>query len=93
MLFRSHTVGLCSNGEVVATGNDGKENFDKYKNACAVNDWKHVVAIAAGSGHTIGLLSDNSIESVGYDNDEKRTNMSGWDDIAIYSEWNQVLNE
>lgn len=50
-----HTVGLCSDGTVVAVG-------DNQYNQCDVTEWKDIVAIAAGDWFTIGLHSDGSVE-------------------------------
>ena len=58
----SHTVGLKSNGTVVATGNN---NYGRYYGRCEVSSWKNVVAIAAGGYHTVGLKSDGTVVATG----------------------------
>jgi alpha-tubulin suppressor-like RCC1 family protein len=55
---RRHTVGLKSNGTVVAVGrnNDGE---------CNVSGWHDIVAVEEGYLHTIGLKSDGTVTAVG----------------------------
>ncbi|MBE6812716.1 MAG: hypothetical protein E7523_07520 [Ruminococcaceae bacterium] len=63
-----HLVGLCSDGTVVATGDD--KNTAKY----AVEEWTDIVAVAAGEKYTAGLKSDGTVVlagSIGAD-------VSGW---------------
>ncbi|KAF1086184.1 hypothetical protein SPSYN_00925 [Sporotomaculum syntrophicum] len=69
-----HTVGLKSDGTVMAVGDNiyGKLN---------VSDWQDIVAIAAGSGHTVGLKSDNTVIAVGY-NEIGECNVANWVDIV-----------
>ena len=47
----NHTIGLKSDGTVVAVG------WNEY-GQCNVSDWRDIVAIAAGCAHTVGLKSD-----------------------------------
>ena len=54
----NHTVGLRSDGTVVATGYN-------YYGQCAVGGWTDVVAISAGTLHTLGLRSDGSLAATG----------------------------
>lgn len=51
-----HTVGLRSDGTVVAVG-------DNTYGQCDVSDWKNIIAIAAGDWHTVGLCSDGTVVS------------------------------
>ena len=69
----SHTVGLKTDGTVVAVGwnSDGR---------CDVSGWTDIVAVAAGCDHTVGLKSDGTVVAVG-DNYYSR-NVSGWADIV-----------
>lgn len=46
-----HTVGLTSDGTVMAVGNN------RY-GQCNVSGWRDIVATAAGCAHTRGLKSD-----------------------------------
>ena len=88
-----HTVGLCADGTVVATGNDGKKDFYKYENACSVEKWEGIVAIAAGYGYTIGLKSDGTVLSVGYNDQSQQTSIDSWENILIYHEWDKNNGE
>lgn len=65
-----HTVGLKSDGTVVAVGcnDDGQ---------CNVSGWQDIVAISAGDKHTVGLKSDGTVVAVGC-NDDRRYDVSGW---------------
>lgn len=53
-----HTVGLRADGTVVAVG-------DNSCGQCNVSgeEWKNIVAIAAGDWHTVGLRADGSVVS------------------------------
>ena len=55
-----HTVGLKSDGTVVAVGNnnDGK---------CDVGSWTNIVQVSADGTHTLGLKSDGKVVAVGFD--------------------------
>ena len=69
-----HSLGLKSNGTVVATGrnNDGQ---------CDVSLWTDIVAVAANERHSLGLKSDGTVVATG-DNDEGQCNVSNWTDIV-----------
>ncbi len=56
----SHTVGLRSDGTVVAAGNSSSTK-------CHVSDWKDIVAIAAGAHFTAGLKKDGTVVIAGAD--------------------------
>ena len=68
------TVGLKSDGTVVAVGNNGDGQ-------CDVSGWTDIVSIAAGFGHTVGLKSDGTVVAVGR-NDHGQCNVSGWKNIV-----------
>jgi len=55
-----HTVGLKSNGTVVAVGNN-----DYLQ--CDVGDWTDIIQVAAGGDHTVGLKSNGTVVAVGND--------------------------
>ena len=57
-----HTVGLKSDGTVVAVG-------DNVDGLCDVEDWTDIVDIASGGYHTVGLKSDGTVVAVGYNGD------------------------
>ena len=72
-----HTVGLKSNGTVVAAGNN-------YAGQCDVSSWTDIVAVSVGSSHTAGLKSDGTVVAVG-SNDDGQCNVSSWTDIVAIS--------
>lgn len=72
-----HTVGLKSDGTVMATGNN------RY-NQCDVDNWKNVVAVFSGGSHTIGLMPDHTVVAVGKNNN-RQCNVSGWKNIVAVS--------
>ena len=72
-----HTVGLKSDGTVVAVG----ENDDGQ---CDVREWTDIVAISAGEDHTVGLKSDGTVVAVG-GNDDGQCDVSEWTDIVAIS--------
>jgi hypothetical protein len=79
-----HTVGLKSDGTVVAVG-------DNSDGQCDVSDWTDIVAIAAGSNHTIGLKSDGTVVAVGHIR-YGQCDVSGWTDIvAINATGNRTV--
>jgi hypothetical protein len=53
-----HTVGLKSDGTVVAVGHNDEGQ-------CDVGGWTDIVQIAAGDSHTVGLKSDGTVVAVG----------------------------
>ena len=66
----SHTVGLKSDGTVLAVGSD-------HKRKCDVADWRDIVAVSAGWSHTVGLKSDGTVVAVG-GKDDGRCDVAGW---------------
>ena len=75
-----HTVGLKSDGTVVAVG----ENDDGQRN---VSGWTDIVAVSAGDWHTVGLKSDGTVVAVGF-SDGGRCDVSDWTDIVAVSAGN-----
>ena len=55
------TVGLKSDGTVVAAGCGGLEDFGQ----CDVGDWTDIVQVATYGRHTIGLKSDGTVTAAG----------------------------
>jgi len=69
-----HTVGLKSNGTVVAVGsNDGGQ--------CDVGGWTGIVQVAAGYMHTVGLKSNGTVVAVA-DHDDGECEVGGWTGIV-----------
>lgn len=86
----NHTVGLKSDGSVVAT-NFAKDYLYKgtripnyYSGQCDVDYWNDIIAISSGYGHTLGLKKDGSVVAAGY-MDEPECDVSAWRDIVIVS--------
>lgn len=70
-----HTVGLKSDGTVVAVGsNDYGE--------CNVSEWKDIIAVSAGCNHTVGLKTDGTVVAAG-ENDAGQCEVSEWKDIMM----------
>ena len=70
----AHSVGLKSDGSVVAVGwNDSHQT--------EVSGWTGVTAIAAGYQHTVGLKGDGTVVAVGL-NDNGQCDLSGWSGIT-----------
>ena len=79
-----HTVGLRSDGTVVATG-------DNVCGQCDVSGWTDIVSVSAGGWHTVGLRSDGTVVATGA-NDVGQCDVSGWTDIVSVSaeDWHTV---
>jgi len=68
-----HTVGLESDGTVVAAGYDGYGALD-------VGSWSSIVQVAAGTGHTVGLKADGTVVAVG-SNSYNQLDVGSWSGI------------
>ncbi len=75
-----HTVGLRSDGTVVAVGRNMEDQ-------CNVTNWKNIVAIAAGYSHTVGLQSNGTVVAVGQ-NSNGTCNTSKWRSIIAIAATN-----
>ena len=73
----SHTVGLKSDGTVMATGSYG---YDE----CNVSKWYDIIAVSAGDSYTVGLKSDGTVVATGI-NRNGECNVSDWSDIVAVS--------
>ena len=73
----SGTVGICSDGTVMAVGynDDGQ---------CEVSGWTDITSVTASNSHTVGLCSDGTVVAVG-DHDDGKCNVSSWTDIVAVS--------
>ena len=69
-----HTVGLESDGTVVAVGRNGDGQ-------CNMTDWTSIEQVVGGNVHTVGLKSDRTVVAVG-GNTYGQCNASGWTDIV-----------
>ena len=82
-----HTIGLKSNGAVVATKYLGED----YANQCEVDNWKDIVAIAAGSSWSVGLQADGNVIATKKLNDKfyyGESDVNGWKDIVAIAAGN-----
>ena len=77
-----YTVGLKSDGTVVAVGSN-------YYGQCDVSDWSDIVAISAGWAHTVGLKSDGTVVATSFIRAKEyycgQCNVSAWSDIVAIS--------
>ena len=73
--MKYHTVGLKSDGTVVAVG-------DNSSGQCDVSDWSDIVAISAGGHFTVGLKSDGTVVAVG-SNKYGQCDVGNWTDIHL----------
>ena len=69
-----HTVGLKSDGTVVACGITADSRRD-------ISGWTDIVEIADGGFHTVGLKSDGTVVACGITADS-RCDISGWTDVV-----------
>jgi hypothetical protein len=69
-----HTVGLRSDGTVLAVGKN-------ESGQCDVGDWENVIQVSAGYEHTVGVKCDGTAVAVG-DNSYGQCGVSGWTDIT-----------
>lgn len=69
----SHTVGLKSDGTVVACGVNGYGQ-------CDLSGWTDIVAISAGDNHTVGLRSDGTVVAKG-NNEYGQCDVAHWRNI------------
>jgi len=72
------TVGLKTDGTVVAVGSDSRGE-------CNTGSWREIVAISSsGASHTVGLKADGTVVAVG-DNRDGLCNTKNWTDIVAIS--------
>jgi len=69
-----HTVGLESDGSVVAVGmnDDGQ---------CDVGNWTDITHVAAGYYHTVGVKADGTVVAMGW-NEGGQCDVGNWTDIT-----------
>jgi alpha-tubulin suppressor-like RCC1 family protein len=68
-----HTVGLKSNGTVLAVG-------DNEHGQCNVSGWTDIIQVAGGGLHTVGLKSDGTVVATG-NNRYGQCDVGGWTNI------------
>ncbi len=80
----AHTVGLRSDGTVVAVG-------DNHRGQCDVSDWSDIAAVSAGFAHTVGLRPDGTVVAVG-SNEYGQCDVSDWTDIVeVSAGWHNTV--
>ena len=81
---RSHTVGLRSDGTVLATGWDGDGQ-------CQVVAWRQVTTIAAGRRRTVGFCADGTALAVGR-TAERQCEVGTWREVVAIAagDWHTV---
>lgn len=69
---------------VVAVQGDGtvRAAGDNAYSQCDVQDWRDVVAVAAGYDHALGLKKDGTVYAAG-NNEYGQCSVSGWKDIVM----------
>lgn len=72
-----HTVGLKSNGTVLAVGFDDNGQ-------CNVSEWRGIISVSAGGSHTVGLKTGGMAIAVG-NNRDYRCNVGNWRDLVAIS--------
>ena len=79
-----HTVGLNSNGIVVAVG------YNAY-GQCNIGGWTDISQVDGGREHTVGLKSDGSVVAVG-SNTYGQCNVGNWTNIVqvVAGRWHTV---
>ena len=75
-----HSIGLKSDGTVVAVG-------DNYDGKCDISDWRDIVAVAAGSENSLGLKSNGIVVAAG-NNKDGQCNVSDWRSIVAVAAGN-----
>ena len=85
-----HTVGLNVDGTVVATGLNGVPRLgiiatigSNSSGQCDVGSWNDIVAVSAGTFHTVGLKADGTVVAVGDNDDGPRCDVNSWTDIYV----------
>ena len=48
-----------------------------------ISNWKNIKDIAAGYGQTLVLKDDGYVDSMGFDDDEKRSDISAWESLSV----------
>ena len=73
----SHTVGLKSNGTVIAVGKTPSEQSD-------ISDWEDIVAVSTRGSHTVGLKLNGTVTAVGA-NDRGECKVFSWKNMTAVS--------
>lgn len=68
-------LGLRSDGQVLFAGKN-------TAGASNVGSWRNIVAVAAGTSHSVGLKADGTVVACGSDEFGQVSGVSGWTDIT-----------
>ena len=81
---KAHTVGLRSDGTVIAAGSD-------KAGQCRINDWTDIIQVSAGEEHTVGLKSNGTVAATG-DNSWGQCDVGHWRTViqAAAGQYNTV---
>ena len=79
-----HTVGLRSDGSVLAAGRSSEGQ-------CDVSGWTNIVAVDCGAYHTVALKADGTVVACGR-NEEGQCETGGWTDVVqiVCTDYNTV---
>ena len=81
----AHSVGLRSDGSVVATG------WNIY-GQCNVSTWTNIKAVSGGQDLTVGLKSDGTVVVIGNNGSDSQFGPFGWTDIkAVSAGWYYII--
>ena len=69
-----HTVGLRTDGAVLAVGDNGYGQ-------CDVGGWTNITQVATGYGHTVGLRVDGTVVAIG-NNEAGQCMVGDWTDVV-----------
>ena len=83
-----HTVGLHSDGTVVATE---ASSYTDFGQADGIDSWSDIVAVAAGGYHTVGLRSDGTVVATEASTDyyKGECDVDSWTDIVAVAAGNK----
>ncbi len=73
----NHSVGLKTDGTVIAAGNNDKEQ-------CEVGEWLDIIKVSAGGDHSVGLTRGKTVVAAG-DNDKGQCEVDDWKSIIDIS--------
>lgn len=76
-----YTVGLTAEGNVIITGQNMPNT--QYIDIEKISNWKNIKDIAAGYGQTLVLNDDGYVDSMGFDDEEKRSDISTWESLNV----------
>ncbi|MBD5504651.1 MAG: hypothetical protein HDR09_13220 [Lachnospiraceae bacterium] len=76
-----YTVGLTEGGNVLVTGQNVPNTH--YIDIEKISNWENITDIAAGYGQTLVLKDDGYVDSMGFDDNEKRSDILKWESLNV----------